>query len=332
MKEALFWNAEKDSVRCTACNRNCLIPENSAGFCKVRKNIDGKLISLVYGRNLTSEIDPIEKKPLFHFHPGSNVLGVSTFGCNFSCLHCQNYHISKEFDEQAISKIPFTSPEQVIEEALNAGVQGIAYTYTEPTIFIEYALDIMKLAKKNNLFNVFVSNGFMSQEVLEESKKYLDAINIDLKGNQDFYKKVCGNADINPVKENIAWLYSNKIHTEITYLIIPSFNDKKEFFEEVSDFTLGFSDKMPLHFTAFYPVYKLDYIPRTSPLTVMQAKETAEKKGLKYVYAGNLKTEENSFCPECHNLLISRFYFNSEIKGIKQGKCVKCGAKADFVL
>ncbi len=332
MKEAKFWKKEKDSVRCFACKRNCLVAKGKTGFCGVRKNLDGKLFSLVYGKNLTLEIDPIEKKPLFHFHPASNVLGVSTFGCNFACQHCQNFHISKEFNEKAIDALPFVSPEKVIEEALRENVEGIAYTYTEPTIFIEYALDIMKLAKENGLFNVFVSNGYMSTEVLAETKKYLDAINIDLKGNSEFYKKICGNVEIKGVKENIKWLYKNKIHTEATYLIIPSFNDKKEFFEEVSDFILSLSDKIPLHFTAFYPTYKLDYLPRTSPLTVQQAKETAEKKGLKYVYAGNLREEENSFCPHCKNLLVSRMYFNAEIKGIKENKCSKCGAEVDFVL
>lgn len=332
MKEALFWKPENNGVKCNACRRRCLIPLNSTGFCKVRKNVKGKLISLSYGKNLTSEIDPIEKKPLFHFHPTSRVLGVSTFGCNFSCLMCQNYHISKEFDEKAINSLPFVPPEKVIEEALKEKVQGIAYTYTEPTIFIEYALDIMKLAKENNLFNVFVSNGYMTEEVLEKAKKHLDAINVDLKGNKEFYKKVCGNVNINGVKENIEWIYKNKIHLELTYLIIPSFNDKKEFFEEAADFVLSLSDKIPLHFSAFFPAYKLDYLPRTSPFTVQEAKETAEKKGVKYVYAGNLREEENSYCPHCKNLLISRLYFNAEIKGIKEGKCSKCGAEADFVL
>ncbi|PIN98232.1 MAG: AmmeMemoRadiSam system radical SAM enzyme [Candidatus Diapherotrites archaeon CG10_big_fil_rev_8_21_14_0_10_31_34] len=332
MKEALFWKTESKGVRCNACRRHCLISDGKTGFCKVRKNIDGKLVSLSYGKNLTSEIDPIEKKPLFHFFPGSKVLGVSTFGCNFACQHCQNYHISKEFDESMINSIPFTSPEKVIELALKNKVQGIAYTYTEPTIFIEYALDIMKLAKENNLFNVFVSNGYMTKEVLKESKKYLDAINVDLKGSSDFYKNICGNVDIQGVKESIEWIYKNKIHLELTYLIVPSFNDKKEFFEEAAEFVLSMSDEIPLHFSAFFPTYKLNFLPRTSPLTVHEAKKTAEKKGIKYVYAGNLRDEENSYCPNCKNLLVFRLYFDSEIKGIKKGKCIKCGKKADFVL
>jgi len=332
MKEALFWKKEKDSVRCNACRRHCLIAEGKTGFCRVRKNISGKLISLVYGKNLASEIDPIEKKPLFHFHPGSRVLGVSTFGCNFSCQHCQNYHISKEWNRKLLSSLPLISPEQVIREALENKVEGIAFTYTEPTVFIEYALDIMKLAKKNNLFNVFVSNGYMTKEVLGKAKKYLDAINIDLKGNSDFYRSICGQAEINGVKESIEWVYKNKIHLELTYLIVPAFNDKKKFFEETADFVLSMSDRMPLHFTAFYPAYRLNYLPATPPTKVMEAKEIAEKKGLKYVYAGNLRQEENSYCPYCNNLLISRIYFNSEIKGIKEGKCTKCGKKADFVL
>jgi pyruvate formate lyase activating enzyme len=332
MKEALFWIKKNSSVKCNACRRQCIIAEGKTGFCGVRKNLSGKLVSLVYGKNLTSEIDPIEKKPLFHFYPTSTVLGVSTFGCNFSCEHCQNYNISKEFNEEAINSLPFTSPEKIVEQALKEKVDGIAYTYTEPTIFIEYALDVMKASKKKGLFNVFVSNGYMSEDVLMETKKYLNAINVDLKGNSEFYKKVCGNVDINGVKDSIEWLYKNKIHVEITYLIIPSFNDKKEFFEETIDFVLSLSSKVPLHFTAFHPAYKLNYLPRTSAFTVMQAKELAESKGLKYVYAGNLGEEENSYCPECNNLLVSRLYFNSEIKGIKEGKCSNCKTKVDFVL
>ena len=332
MQEALFWKKENDLIKCNACKRNCLIPEGKTGYCKVRKNLKGKLFSLTYGKNLTSEIDPIEKKPLFHFYPGSKVLGVSTFGCNFSCMHCQNYNISKEFDENALNSVPFTEPEKIIEEAIKNKVEGLAFTYTEPTIFIEYALDIMKQAKKNNLFNVFVSNGYMTTEVLEESKKYLDAINIDLKGNPKFYKEVCGNVKIEGVKDSIRFLHKNKIHLELTYLIVPSFNDKKEFFEETADFVLSLSDKIPLHFTAFFPQYKLDYIPSTPVSVVLEAKKTAEKKGVKYVYAGNLRKEENSYCPKCNNLLISRLYFNSEIKGIIKGKCSECGKKVDFVL
>ncbi len=289
-------------------------------------------MSLTYGKNLTSEIDPIEKKPLFHFHPSSHVLGVSTFGCNFSCLHCQNYYISKEFTEQQLNSVPFSSPEEIVEQALTNKVEGLAFTYTEPTIFIEYALDVMKLSRKKGLFNVFVSNGYMTEDVIHESAKYLDAINIDLKGNNEFYKKICGNALIEKVKDSISLFHEKKIHTELTYLIIPSFNDKKEFFEETADFVLSLSDKMPLHFTAFYPCYKLDYIPNTPEQKVFEAKQSAEKKGLKYVYAGNLRKEENSFCPECNNLLVSRHYFNAEIKGIKKGRCSSCNAETDFVL
>ncbi len=332
MKRALFWQKEKNAVKCNACRRNCVIPENSFGLCKVRKNIKGKLFSLSYGKNLTDSIDSIEKKPLFHFHPGSKVLGVSTFGCNFFCQHCQNYDISKEWTTEMLDSIPFTAPEKIIENALENNADGIAYTYTEPTVFIEYALDIMKLAKKNNLFNVFVSNGYMTEEVLKETKKYLNAVNIDLKGNSEFYKKLCGNIDIQKVKESIEWVHKNKIHLELTYLIVPSFNDKKKFFEETADFVLFLSDSIPLHFTAFHPAYKLDYLPRTSSSVVNEAKQTAEKKGIKYVYAGNLREEENTYCPSCNNLLVSRIYFDSKIKGIEKGKCSECGRKADFVL
>jgi len=332
LHEALFWKKEKDGrIKCNACQRNCIIGEGKTGFCRVRKNIEGKLYSLVYGKTLTLEVDPIEKKPLFHFKPGSQCTGVSTYGCNFACLHCQNFHLSQKFTEEMIEKVPFTSPKEIVERTLELGVQGIAYTYTEPTIFIEYALDTMKEAKKFGLYNVFVSNGYMSEELLQAAKPYLDAINVDLKGNQKFYQEVCGGVKEEGVKNTIRWLYKNRIHNEVTYLIIPGFNDKEEYFKETAEFILSLSDSIPLHFSRFYPMNKLDYLPATDPKTVFKAKEIAENLGLKYVYAGNLQAEENTLCPKCKNLLVERYHYNTEMPGIKEGKCSKCGSKAEII-
>ena len=275
-------------VQCNLCRRNCLIAENGKGQCGVRKNIEGKLYSLVYGRTLTMSVDPIEKKPLFNFKPGSRCLGISTYGCNFMCKHCQNWQISQERSEEVILAVPFTSPEKIVEQTLAAGVEGIAYTYTEPTIFAEYALDTMKIAHKKGLYNVWVSNGYMSKECINEIAPFLDAINVDLKGNAKFYKEVVGNANIDFVKENIAYLYKKKIHLEVTNLLVPGFNDSEKDFKEVSEFIAGIDKKIPLHFSRFYPMYKLDYLPSTDLDKLRKAKEVAKEVGLKFVYLGNV--------------------------------------------
>ncbi len=331
--EARFWEKLKDKkVKCNACNRHCVISENNTGVCGVRKNLNGKLFSLVYGKTLTLTVDPIEKKPLFHFKPGTDCVGVSTFGCNFKCLHCQNFHISQQFSEEKIERVQFLSPTEIVEKTLELGVPGIAYTYTEPTVFIEYALDTMKEAKKFGLYNVFVSNGYMTKEVLEASKGLLDAINVDLKGNNEFYENVCGGIKREFVLKTIEWLYKNKIHTEITNLIVPSYNDKEKDFEETAKFVYSLSSLIPLHFTRFYPMNKLNYLPQTPIEKIFKAKEIAEKTGLKYVYAGNIAEEENTFCRFCKNLLVKRIFNSAEIVGMSKGVCNKCGKKTDFVV
>lgn len=333
LKKALFWKKENEKkVKCNACNRNCIIPEEKTGLCRVRKNIKGELFSLVYGRTLTLEVDPIEKKPLFHFKPGTQCLGISTYGCNFSCLHCQNYYISQQFTEEMIERTQFISPEEIVERTLEEGVPGIAYTYTEPTVFIEYALDTMKSAKKKGLYNVFVSNGYMTEELLQETKPFLDAINVDLKGNKKFYQEICGGIKEEKVRQTIEWLYRNKIHLEVTNLIIPGYNDKEEDFKEIASFLLNLSPLIPLHFSRFYPMNKLDYLPPTPTEKLFKAKETAEETGMKYVYVGNIGEREDTYCPECRNLLVKRIAYSTELAGVKDGKCIKCGKKTDLIL
>ncbi len=289
LHEAMFYKKLKDNlVKCNLCMRECTISEKGGSQCGVRKNIDGKLYSLVYGRTITMSIDSIEKKPLFNFKPGSRCLGISTYGCNFMCKHCQNWQISQERSEEAILAVPFTSPEEIVKQTLEAGVEGIAYTYTEPTIFAEYALDTMKLAHKKGLYNAWVSNGYMSKECIDEIAPFLDAINVDLKGNAKFYKEVVGNANIDFVKENISYLHKKKIHLEVTNLLVPDFNDSEEDFKDVAEFVAGVDKKIPLHFSCFWPRYKLDYLPPTDLGKLRKAKEVAEKAGLKFVYLGNV--------------------------------------------
>src|SRR3989344_1796224 len=325
-KQALFSKPlPQGKVQCTACNHYCVLSEGEFGKCGVRKNAGGKLYSTVYGHTQTLTVDPIEKKPLFHFKPGSQCLSVSTFGCNFACDFCQNFEMSQEFSkENAEGPFGFLEPEKIVQEALERKAEGISYTYTEPTIFVEFALDIMKIARKKKLYNVWVSNGFMTEQVLEAVSPFLDAINVDKKGSREFYERLC-KARLEPVLKNIEWLFRHKVHLELTYLIVPGFNDRKEQFGEAIDFVLSLSEKIPLHFSAFHPQFKLSYLPPTPAGKVLEAQKLALEKGVKYAYAGNLGMQEDSFCPECKSLLVKRQNYSTQIVGIKGKKCSKCG-------
>ncbi len=332
--EAMLYSRQEDKkVKCNLCRRSCTILESEKGQCGVRKNIGGKLYSLVYGRTITSSIDPIEKKPLYHFRPGSQCLGVSTYGCNFFCKHCQNASISQQRDEAVIAAVPFTSPEEIVEQTLAAGVDGIAYTYTEPSVFAELALDTMKIAKKKGLYNVWVSNGYMTRECIEEITPFLDAINVDLKGDTRFYKEVCGNVEIEGVKDSISYLHEKRVHLEITNLVVPGYNDNEKDFKEVSEFVKSLSPLVPLHFTRFLPQYKLSHLPPTGIERLHKAKQVAEEAGLKYVYVGNVLEEESTKCPKCGTVLVKRAGFAAQAIGLgKGGKCGKCGAETGIVV
>ncbi len=332
MKEAKFWKPlANDIVQCNACNRHCAIKPGDVGKCRVRKNVSGKLMSLVYGKTLTLTIDPIEKKPLFHFRPGSHCAGVSTYGCNFSCLHCQNYHISQQFTEEVIESSNETSPEQIVENSLENNADGIAYTYTEPTIFVEYALDTMKIAKEKKLYNVWVSNGYMTKEVADAIIPYLDGINIDLKGNDKFYSEVCGEIRIDVVKENIKYFNEKGVHVEVTNLIIPGYNDSEDDFRKVAEFIKSINPDMPLHFTRFFPMNKMDYLPPTDASKIAAAKKIAEEIGVHYVYEGNLGGEEDTKCKKCGKLIVKRKGYDIDLVGLKGKNCSKCGAENNFI-
>jgi pyruvate formate lyase activating enzyme len=332
-KASFFEKLENNSVKCFLCHRECVIAESKTGFCGVRKNISGELFSLVYGKTVSMQIDPIEKKPLFHFKPGSKCLGISTFGCNFSCSHCQNYSQSQMRNEAQILKVPFTAPEKIVETALSAGIEGIAYTYNEPVIFAEFALDTMRLAKKKGLYNAWVSNGYMGKECAETIAPFLDAINIDLKGSTEFYKTVCGNANVGFVKNNIEFFHRKGIHVEIAYLIIPGYNDSDKDFKETADFLAGIDSKIPLHFSRFFPAYKMASLLPAKVSKLEKAKKIAESSGLEFVFLGNVPGNENSACPNCKSLLVERTGYSAEIKGLdKKGNCKKCGCKTGIVL
>lgn len=338
MKEAKFYNKLKDKVvQCRLCNHFCVLEDQEIGFCYARQNIDGKLYSLVYDHPVSMGVDPIEKKPLFHFLPGSKSFSLGTFGCNFHCKNCQNYNISQEENiEEKNINLPYVTPEQIVQKAIDYNCASVAYTYVEPTIFVEYALDIMKLAHAKGLKNVWVSNGFMSPDALEKIMPHMDAINIDIKSfDNDFYKTNC-QASLAPVLENLKTLKKNGVHLEVTTLIIPTLSDNIAMLKKIAKFIykeLGAST--PWHISRFSGEisWKLKHLPETNLDTLEKTYDLAKKVGLNYVYMGNVLSEdkESTYCPNCNELVISRRYYNIK-RFDKEGKCPKCGKKIGLIL
>lgn len=336
MKEAILYEKlENKSVKCKVCNHFCLIADGKRGFCGVRMNKKGVLYSLNYDKVIAAHIDPIEKKPLFHFLPGSFSYSISAVGCNFRCLHCQNYDISqmpRDHDGQILGEE--FSPQEIVTEAVKNKVPSISYTYTEPTVFVEMALETMKLAKKQGLKNNWVTNGYMSKETLEIIGPYLDAANVDLKFfRDDLYQKVCG-ARLQPVLDSLKWMKKHKIWVEVTTLVIPGYTDTGNQFEEIAKFIkkeLG--SETPWHISRFYPAYKMTAVAPTPPEIIYHAYEIGKKVGLKYVYAGNLpgNARENTYCPKCGELNIKRIGY--EIKRFdKNGRCFNCNNDLNIIL
>jgi len=328
MKEAMFYDRlDEKKVGCFLCAHHCIIKEGKRGICSVRENRDGTLYSLVYGKLISMNIDPIEKKPLFHFLPGSTSFSIATVGCNFRCEHCQNNEISQYPKEHGgeIMGQPST-PEAVVEAAVQNGCESISYTYTEPTIYFEFAYDCAKLAHQKGIRNVFVSNGYTGPEAAKAIAPYLDGNNIDLKGDDEFYKKVCG-ARLGPVKETIRLMKALGVWVEVTTLIIPDYNDSEKDLRDIAEFLSSVDPSMPWHVTQFYPTYRILDKPRTPVKTLRRAREIGFEAGLKYVYEGNVPGEggENTYCPDCKELLIRRSGFKIGENTIKDGKCPKCG-------
>lgn len=335
MQEARFWEkAGGDKVRCRLCRFHCLIGEGGRGVCGVRENRDGVLYTLVYGRTIAENIDPIEKKPLFHYHPGSLSYSMATAGCNFRCLHCQNSDISQW--PHTVENIPGhrMKPEQIVHQASAGGCRSIAYTYTEPTIFYEYAYDTAVLARKEGLGNVFITNGYISAEALGEIAPYIDAANVDLKGfSEKFYREVTG-ATLEWVLESLCEYRRHGIWMEITTLIIPNYNDSDEQLQGIADFiNRKLGAHTPWHVTAFYPTYRLLDAPPTPVETLRRARSIGRKAGLKYVYTGNIPEEEgeSTFCASCGEMVIERRGFRLGRKNLENGKCSACGAVVDGV-
>ncbi len=336
MKEAMFYEKLGNKVvKCNLCSHRCSrIADSKRGICGVRENKDGKLFSLVYGRVAARSVDPIEKKPLFHFLPGSRSYSIATVGCNFRCRNCQNFDISQLPKERNIIVGQDVSPEEIVSAAKRNNCKSIAYTYSEPTIFFEYAYDIAKHAKKEGIKNVFVTNGYITPEALQEISPYLDAANIDLKSfSDDFYQKNCG-ARLNPVLDSIRLYKSLGIWTEITTLIIPTLNDTEEELHKIAEFIKKeVGEDTPWHITQFHPTYKLIDLPRTPVKILRRAREIGLEAGLRYVYEGNVPGEngENTYCHNCGKMLIRRFGYQILENKIKNSACTYCGTKIDGV-
>jgi len=329
MKEALFYRTEEGgTVHCSLCSHHCKIKPDRRGICGVRENRGGTLYSLVYGKIVSANPDPIEKKPLFHFLPGSISYSIATVGCNFRCLHCQNWEIS-QYPHLHQGEIPGTdqSPEEVVQAALAAGSKSVSYTYVEPTVFYEMAYDCAALARKRGLRNVFVSNGYMTPEVTRHLAGVLDAINIDLKAfSEKFYKNVC-KAKLQPVLDSISLMRELGVWVEVTTLIIPGLNDSPEELRRIACFLRGVDPSMPWHVTAFHPTYRMTDRPRTPAATLRQARTIGLEEGLRFVYEGNLpgKGTENTWCPSCGAEAVTRFGFRVLENRLAGDRCPQCG-------
>ncbi|OPX28672.1 MAG: AmmeMemoRadiSam system radical SAM enzyme [Candidatus Omnitrophica bacterium 4484_171] len=327
-KEAMFYRKlDGGKVECYLCAHNCNIADSGFGICGVRQNIGGSLYTLCYGEAIAAHIDPIEKKPLYHFLPSSNSYSIATIGCNFKCGFCQNWQISQSTKkEHPLYKNKEFMPEDIVKEARENNCRSIAYTYTEPTIFFEYAYDTAKLAKEAGIYNVFVTNGYMSRDALDAISPYLDAANVDLKSFRDgFYKRIC-KAHISPVLDSIRYMKKLGIWVEVTTLIVPGENDSEEELKDIARFIAGVDENIPWHISRFHPDYEFTQYSST-PLEVLRRAENVGKSaGLRYIYLGNAAQETNTYCYNCGNPLVKRMYFSVLENNIRRGKCLYCGA------
>ncbi len=319
---------EDDSITCKVCAHYCHLKVGQRGICAVRQNIDGALVSLVYGRLVAENIDPIEKKPLFHVLPGTLSYSISTLGCNFRCSHCQNASISQVGRKEDVAASgALKKPEEVVASAAAGGCQSISYTYVEPTVFFEYAYDCCQLADERGIKNIFVSNGYMSREALKLLAPLLSAVNVDIKAFSDsFYKKVCG-ARLQPVLDSVKLLKELGVWLEVTTLVIPGINDSDKELSAIASFIASIDESIPWHVTGFYPTYRMMNVAPTSVAALKRARQIGLGEGLKYVYAGNRpgSTDEDTVCPSCSHRLIARCGFRVDNVSIQEGCCPGCG-------
>lgn len=336
MHEAMLYNKEEErNVRCNLCRHGCGIDDGKYGICNVRFNDAGTLYSIFYGKPIAMAVDPIEKKPLFHYKPGSKAFSIATPGCNFQCSFCQNSDIS-QYGRAGTSRIPTqeVSPETIVAKARANGCASISYTYTEPTIFFEYAYDCAKIAKSEGIGGNFVTNGYMTREALDLIRPYLDAANVDLKAfRKDTYRKVM-KAQLDGVLDSIKYMKELGIWVEVTTLIVPGMNDSEKELKSIANFLVQAGREIPWHISRFVPHYEMQDAPPTPMKTLKMAHEIGMKAGLRYVYMGNVPGDEseNTFCYECKTKLISRNGFYVRANHISaRGECPSCGSKIDGI-
>lgn len=326
MKRALlFEKLDKERVRCNLCAHHCVIAVGKLGVCNVRQNVDGTLYTLVYDRTISQNVDPIEKKPLYHFYPGSKSYSIATPGCNFRCRWCQNWEISQMPREQHFIAGREAPAEQIVAGARRSSCQSIAYTYTEPTIFFEYAYDTARLAHESGIANVYVTNGYMTAEMLALLHPYLDGANVDLKAFcKKTYQRLVG-AGLGPVLDSMKRMKALGIWLEVTTLVIPGINDGPKELREVAQFiSQELGPETPWHISRFHPGYLMADRPPTPVRTLQQAQEIGLEEGLYYVYQGNVAGESNTYCHECGQLLIRRRGYWIAADNIRDGRCPSC--------
>lgn len=327
-KEALLWEKlDAGRVRCRLCSHHCGIDEGGFGICGMRQNTGGSLYTYAYGDVIASGVDPIEKKPLYHFLPGSYAYSIAVMGCNFCCSFCQNWNISRLSAKNGDVPGVALSPEDIVRKAVDAGCDSISYTYTEPTVFFEYAYDTAKIAREKGLRNSFVTNGFMTKEAIDTISPCLDAANVDLKFfNDDSYRAIC-KARLQPVLDSIKHLKANGIWVEVTTLIVPGENDSDKELRDIASFLAGVGKEIPWHISRFHPDYQLTDISPTPLETMKKAAKIGATAGLKYIYLGNVPARGETICPGCGVVLIGRPGFSADIssKFSEDGKCRECG-------
>jgi pyruvate formate lyase activating enzyme len=330
-REAMFWRRLPDGrVACDLCAQLCELAEGKYGVCGARRHVGGKLVSVSYGRLIAVHVDPIEKKPLFHYLPGSRSFSVATCGCNLRCDFCQNYSISqnRDHDGQGCLEGEEVPAEEVVRQAVAARCKSISYTYTEPTVFYEYCRDVGVLARQKGLGNVFVTNGMMMPPVADDAAdSFLDAANVDLKSfSPAFYREHC-KGSLDGVKAGLERLVGRGVWVEVTTLVIPGRNDGDDELRAIAKYLVSLSPDLPWHLSRFHPDYKVDRIPATPVERLLTARAIGLAEGLRYVYVGNVPSEdgESTRCHTCGALLIRRLGFSAEVHGLRGGKCTKCG-------
>lgn len=323
---AKFWEKKNEKIECKLCAHHCKIGLGKSGICGVRENHEGELNTLIYGQATSVTPDPIEKKPLYHFYPGTSVLSFGTVGCNFKCDQCQNYGISQT--KPGSMRLHGLKIEDIPRLAKRYDCKGVAWTYNEPTIWYEFTYDGSVEAKKHDLYTCYVTNGFIEKEPLEEISPYLDAMNIDVKAfSNDFYRKTCS-AKLQPVLDTCKRAKELGIFIELTYLIIPNHNDTET---EIRSYCKWVTEELgvdtPLHFSRFHPHYKMRDVPATPMSSLNSAYKIAKEEGLSFIYVGNVPhgNYENTYCPKCGEMLIERYGFSPSLHGLKGGNCLKCG-------